>query len=126
MILRRRHLDETQRAMVGARIKPMFESEARERQKGGQGGGLLFANLQKANAPVHAHVQAAESVNVSPRSVESASKVLRVGRSLFYGRPRRQEGGHPRRHVVKRSRRPDHRDRPAMCAYESPLLSSRH
>ncbi len=65
--------------MIGARIKPMFEAEAKERQRGGQGGILLSANLQKANEPVHAAKEAAQSVSVSPRSVESASKVLSQG-----------------------------------------------
>jgi hypothetical protein len=51
-------------AMVGARIKPEFEAEARERQKGGQGGVLLFADLQKAT-PTHSHFLAAEAVGVS-------------------------------------------------------------
>lgn len=77
--LHRRHLDESQRAMVGARIRPLFEEEARQKQKGGQGGALLCANLHKANEEIHSNTKAAEAVNVSPRSVASASKVLEQG-----------------------------------------------
>jgi hypothetical protein len=73
--LHRRHLDESQRSMVGARIKPMFEEEARERQRGGQGGILLSANLRKAKSSAE---EAAEVVNVSPRSVDNGTKVLKT------------------------------------------------
>ncbi len=56
--------------MVGAKIKPMFEKEARERQRGGQGSVLLPANLPEANK--ESRELAAEAVNVSPHSEESA------------------------------------------------------
>ena len=71
--LHRRHLDESQRALVGARIKPMFEAEAKERQ--GQRTDIR-ANLPEGG---RARDDAAAAVNVSSRSVESASKVLREG-----------------------------------------------
>lgn len=70
--LHRRHLDESQRGIVGARIEPMFEEEARRNQSlGGQG----LANLPK----VHSRDRAAEAVNVSPRTVGHASRVIEVG-----------------------------------------------
>lgn len=75
--LHRRHMSESQRAMVGATLKPMYEVEARARQRGGQGGSLLPANLPEARG--EARAQAAAAVNVSPRSVESASRVLEKG-----------------------------------------------
>ena len=69
-----------QRAMVGARAKPLFEAEASARQRGGQGGILLPANLPEAiGARGEARVHAAAQVSVSPRSVEHASKVLAHG-----------------------------------------------
>lgn len=71
--LRRRHLDESQRAMVGARAKPMFEEEARARQGERTD---LSANLREGSKAAES---AAALVNVSPRSVESAAKVLRDG-----------------------------------------------
>jgi hypothetical protein len=75
--LHRRHLTESQRAMVGARIKPMFEDEAKERQ--GQRTDLkpnIVANWPQGSK---SRDQAAAAVNVSPRSVERASVVLRSG-----------------------------------------------
>ena len=72
--LHRRHLDESQRSMVGARIKPLFEAEARERMLAGT------APDPGANLPQgRVRDQAAAAVNVSPRSVDSAAKVLQGG-----------------------------------------------
>jgi N6-adenosine-specific RNA methylase IME4 len=81
--LHRRHLDESQRAMVGARIKPLFEAEARERERQG---GLLKgkANLPEASRG-QSRDQAASAVNVSPRSVESAAKVIAAGTAGLVG-----------------------------------------
>ena len=98
--LHRRHLTATQRAMLAARILPMFEAEARERQAVG------VANLRQGDeVPVPAilpepgdadidpvepaqprHVrearsQAAEQLQVSPRAVQSAKAVLEHGSS---------------------------------------------
>jgi hypothetical protein len=64
--------------MIGARIKPAFEEEARDRQRGGQGGVLLPANLPEANSG-ESREQAAAAVNVSPKSVESASRDRKNG-----------------------------------------------
>jgi ParB-like chromosome segregation protein Spo0J len=93
--LHRRHLSESQRAIVAARAKSMFEEEAAERIAAGQfrprselnttegvdgqkrHDSTAFANLQKP--PVHAHTQAAALLNVSPRSVATASRVLARG-----------------------------------------------
>ena len=36
MNLRRRHLNESQRAMVGAKLRPIFEEEARQRELSGK------------------------------------------------------------------------------------------
>lgn len=73
--LHRRHLNESQRAMVAARAKPMFEEEAKERQRvGGRVKGS--ANLREADVGKTAD-KAAAMVNVSPRAVESAAAVLK-------------------------------------------------
>lgn len=71
----RRHLNETQRAFVGAELVPLYEKQAKERQiEGGKKKGS--ANLREASKASEA---AARAVNVSPRSVESALKVNRDG-----------------------------------------------
>lgn len=76
--LKRRHLNESQRALVGARIKPLFEEEARARKSAGINQHSHLANLPDGSKG-NARDFAAKAVNVSPRSVESASRVLEQG-----------------------------------------------
>lgn len=73
--LHRRHLDESQRALVGANIKTFFEEEARQRKRAGKAAELR-ADLPEAMRP---REQAAQLLNVSPRSVENANKVIKKG-----------------------------------------------
>lgn len=92
--LHRRHLDESQRAMVGARLKPLFEAEAHQNQvaslKQNQSDthtrslseseeSPVLENLPKRVESVHAHQKAAETVNVSTKSVQFADTVLKQG-----------------------------------------------
>lgn len=82
--LHRRHLNESQRSMIAARIKPMFEAEAKERQRQagqeyGRGPEKVKANLPEPIESRQARDDAAKAVNVSPRSVQSADKVLKQG-----------------------------------------------
>jgi len=74
--LHRRHLDETQRAMVAARTAKWFEDEALERQR--KGGWNLVANLRQGQSGRSCE-KAGGLLNVSPRSVVHAAKVLRHG-----------------------------------------------
>lgn len=77
---RRRHLTPSQAAMVAARILPLFEEEARERQAtsepGVYGGKPLSANLREGVDGGKAAAHAAKTVGVSPRSVEAAKTVI--------------------------------------------------
>lgn len=83
--LHRRHLDESQRSIIAARAKGMFEDEAAERERAHQFGqtaaktpqNTATANLQLPGRTANA--QAAELLNVSERSVASASRVLERG-----------------------------------------------
>jgi hypothetical protein len=79
--LHRRHLDESQRAMVGAKIKPIFEEEARKRKVlAGGDRKSVSANLREAIPDTaKASERAAVTVNVSSRTIESASRVLEHG-----------------------------------------------
>jgi ParB-like chromosome segregation protein Spo0J len=74
--LHRRHLNPSQRAVVAAKVKPLFEEEAQARMRAGKPLDPM-ANLPQGRGP--ARDQAAAEVNVSPRSVDAASKVLRKG-----------------------------------------------
>ena len=78
--LHRRHLTPSQASMVAARAKGVYDVQAKERQRGGQGGKLLRANLHEANKG-RASGLAAKAVGVSGRSVDHASRVLERGTS---------------------------------------------
>ena len=70
--LERRHLTESQRALVGARLQDEFAREAKENmRRGGQG----LADLPT----LHVRERAAEVVGVSPRLVGSAARVVQAG-----------------------------------------------
>lgn len=89
----RRHLTESQRAMVAAALVPLFEEEAKERQRAGlrQGEAApVSANLRGRDSG-KATEKAAAAVNVSPRSVESALKVTREARPEVVEAVRRGE-----------------------------------
>jgi hypothetical protein len=83
--LHRRHLNESQRALVAARLKPLFAEEARQRQQAGLKQGDQFpvsANLQKREKPegkIWSADKAAERLQVSARSVAAADKVKKQG-----------------------------------------------
>ena len=72
--LHRRHLDETQRAMVGGRAKGVYEKQAKDRQG--------KRNDIKANCPEsggQSRDKAGEAAGVSGKSVDRAAKVLASG-----------------------------------------------
>jgi N6-adenosine-specific RNA methylase IME4 len=82
--LHRRHLTESQRAMIGAKLLEYHRGAAKERQATSTGGVApqLVANLPQAEPkpePLKAREAAAASVNVSPRSVQSAAVVVERG-----------------------------------------------
>jgi len=64
--LHRRHLNESQRALVGARIIPSLRPEAEKHEKAGQ----------KSTEKYHCNELAAKMVNVSTRSVAAAKHLL--------------------------------------------------
>lgn len=86
--LHRRHLSETQRSVVGARAKPLYEKIAKERlhdaqERGRQKQKGTVANLPQSNGETKrapsSRDMAAEAVGVSGRSIDYATDVLRRG-----------------------------------------------
>lgn len=75
MNLKRRHLNETQRAMIGARLIAMYEKAARERQGRRTDIKPNLAGSERGQARDHA----ARQVNVSHGTTESARKVIADG-----------------------------------------------
>jgi ParB-like chromosome segregation protein Spo0J len=74
--LHRRHLDETQRAMVGGRAKGVYEKQAKDRQL------RKPSDSVKDNCPEQkgqARDKAGEAAGVSGKSVDRAAKVLASG-----------------------------------------------
>lgn len=82
--LQRRHMSASKRAMVAARLKTAYEADARERQgtrtdlQAEDDADDFDANLHRSQFG-RSHEQAATALNVSPRLVASASKVLNEG-----------------------------------------------
>lgn len=82
--LHRRHLDESQRSMVGERAKKLFEPKAKENQRKSKGRGKKAddekgsANLQNVKEPSSA-AKAAAMLNVSERSIHNAATVIKHG-----------------------------------------------
>jgi hypothetical protein len=74
---RRRHLSTSQRAMVAAKAKPMFEDEARQRQLTGKPADRP-PNLEEGRQG-EAAAQAAALMNVSISAVYQGQKVMRDG-----------------------------------------------
>lgn len=75
--LHRRHLSESQRAMVGAKLKEHFAAQARERMLAGKA--LEPSPKFGGGSGGEAADEAAALVNVSRGSVESAARVLAKG-----------------------------------------------
>lgn len=75
--LHRRHLSESQRAMVGAKLKEHFAAQARERMVSGKA--LEPSPKFGGGSGGEAADEAAALVNVSRGSVESAARVLAKG-----------------------------------------------
>lgn len=77
----RRHLDDGQAAMAGARGKELYEKQAKERMQAG--GGDKKSGKDNCPHPIcnkgQARDKAGEAVGVSGRQVDRASKVLTLG-----------------------------------------------
>lgn len=80
--LYRRHLTASQRATIGVELLPMLEADARERQRGGQGGVLLREIIPQANGG-KATDQAGTIVGVSGRYVSDAKAIKDEDPELF-------------------------------------------
>jgi predicted RNA methylase len=78
--LKRRHLNESQRAMVAAKAKPFYDGEAADNRKAGAaaaGSGKDRADLPSPSG--RSRDKAGKAVNVSGRSVAAAEKVQSKG-----------------------------------------------
>lgn len=73
--LHRRHLNESQRGVVGARLKPLYEAEAKKRQ----GQRTDIRTDPSGSSPGRAREHAASAVNVGQTTVAKAEKVLENG-----------------------------------------------
>jgi hypothetical protein len=83
--LHRRHLTESQRALLAARLKPLFEAQARQRQLAGlkKGDALpVWTNSSRREEDRNtggSAQRAAEAVHVSATSVKLADRVRKLG-----------------------------------------------
>lgn len=80
--LTRRHLTESQRAMVGARLKEMIEEDV---PRGRPTDETVANRPPLSDRPVKSRDRAAEMVNVGGRTVQKAAKVLQHGTRELQG-----------------------------------------
>ncbi|MBI4962453.1 MAG: hypothetical protein HY913_04190 [Desulfomonile tiedjei] len=73
--LARRHMNESQRAVLGARLLPMFAEEAEKRKKAGKEVGENSPDGHKGRAREHV----AALLNVSDRMVQDAATLIKKG-----------------------------------------------
>jgi len=81
--LHRRHLTASQRGAVARKALPMWEEEARERQRGGRGGVLLPEKFPEASDTGDARDKAAAVFGVNGRYVSDAKMVDENDPELF-------------------------------------------
>lgn len=79
--IHRRHLDSSQRAVVAAKLKPIFEAQAAKRMKATQAKagnkvGKAPENLPEPSSRGDARDKAGQAMNVSGKSVDMAAKVI--------------------------------------------------
>jgi len=77
--LHRRHLNESQRAMVAAKAKERYTAEAKERQKQSKGRGKKGVVNLPPQKTGKARDKAGDAVGVSGSSVDHATKVVATG-----------------------------------------------
>ena len=77
--LHRRHLSESQRAMVAAKVRPMLAEQAKVRMLAGVKAGNPTPNLGEGQTKGESADQAAAMLSVGRGTVEAAAKVLKHG-----------------------------------------------
>lgn len=82
--LHRRHLTTNQRAIVGAKVRGLYEAKAKQRQKAagkshGRGKKKVVENLPQLNEPTKSRDAAGEAVGVSGKTIDHATTVLESG-----------------------------------------------
>lgn len=74
--IHRRHLDSSQRAVVAAKLKPIFEAQAAKRQKDSLKKGTKKPVPENLPERGDARDKAGQAMNVSGKSVDMAAKVI--------------------------------------------------
>ena len=77
--LARRNLCDLDRIDVTEKLRPLLEAQAKERQRGGQGGVLLPVNLPEATECGETRTKLAEMAGVSERTYDKGVTVLTKG-----------------------------------------------
>jgi hypothetical protein len=85
--LHRRHLTESQRAMLGAKLRPLFEKEARQRQE--------TALKKGKESPVGPNLDQREKHEENGRSAQQAASMVKVSKNSVHAAATVQKRGIP-------------------------------